>query len=75
MAVGLFGITQEISIDLRAERDTLIADENAHGCPSVTAPSFNEAPYFLLRLTAERATDRCVGVGHLGGLPRWLRLT
>jgi hypothetical protein len=57
--VAFFGVANRFSIDLRAERDAFIADENAtlrraRRAPSAHAPPFNEAPHIVLRLTAER---------------------
>jgi hypothetical protein len=54
--VAFFGVANGIRIDFRAQRDALIADENARCCRRLSAPTFNEGPYFVLRLTAERTT-------------------
>jgi hypothetical protein len=65
--------SDEIGIDLRAQRDALIANENARSYPPVAAPAFNKAPHFVLRLAAER-TGRLLrrgGSGHLAASIRY----
>ena len=63
------GVGNRVGIDLRTERDAFITDKNTRCGTALTAPTFNEAPYFALRLTAER-TGRVLGrlgSGHLVG--------
>jgi hypothetical protein len=64
-------VANRVSIDLRAERDAFITDENAtfRRAPRARAAPFNEAPHVVRRLTAERTRQllRRGGSGHLAG--------